>query len=621
LLRGKKVTLDTIITIIALGMALYHLASTQHLFVLPIQQQSIHLAFAVALVFLTSMRKGSRIRRVFSAGFILFCLLSIGYINFFFYELVDRSMFNTTTDLVVGMTLIVITIEASRRAFGLVFPILTSIIVAYAFLGQYLPQPLTAMALPWEKIVSRLSIGMSGGIFSSALRASVNFIFLFLLFGGILHASGASQFFIMVGRLVGKRIRGGPAMTAVVSSALMGMVVGSPTANVGITGTFTIPLMKKVGYRPEQAGAIEAAASTGGQIMPPVMGVAAFLMSDLIGVPYVDIMIAGAIPAILYFLAVGGYVQLNAIKLNIPKATEELNFKELWFNGLTFFVPLFALVFLLLRRNTPAFAAFWAIVSVIVVSLIMNKIQGRKFSLSSWIQGFVNGAVVGSQIAVTCACLGIVMAVLVFTGLGITIPAAVEALSGGNLLVALIIAFGIAIILGCGLPTAVAYILVGIVVAPVLVRMGVPLLHAHFFAFFACVFAFCTPPMAMAALVASGIAGAPFFTTALESTKVAIVGLMLPFLAVFCPVILLQPTSPMVATTGLIAFILGTLALIIALNNYFLSALNKWERTLCFACAGAFLGYIVVQNYTLLAIAAVLLVLETIWQLRKRKGG
>jgi len=606
--------LGMVITIVATIMVIYHLVSTQYLLLGPIPHQNLHLAFALVIVFLGTLQKRPRLWPWIFA-LILVSLVATAYVHIFYYDLELRSGFPTTADTIVGVILVFVAIESTRQAWGIALPLLAAFFIAYSFLGYLLPYPFYIMKFPPEQIISNMGIGMRG-MYGSVLSISANYIFLFVVFGSLLGASGATGFFIEIGKAMGKRLRSGPAMAAVVTSALVGMVTGSVAANVATTGSFTIPLMKKVGYRPEQAGAIEAAASTGGQIMPPIMGIAAFAMAVFTETPYVKIMAMAAIPAVLYFLTCAIYVHLHAIKMNITPIIEKSDVSELAKRAPLFIVPLGLLVFLLVIGHSAQYCVFWAMVVLVALSSIRRKTRP---SLGQWLQGFVSGAVTGAQIGVSVACIGTMIGVVVTTGLGIKIAAAVGSWSGGHLAVALVITMLVAILLGMGVPTFTAYVLVAIIAAPVLVKMGLSMVIAHFFVFYFACFSFVTPPIAIGALIAARLAKASYTKTALEATKAAIAGFVLPYAMISFPVLTLGSTETHLILTGSVALLGGLLALEIALVGQFFTRLHLGARTLFFVLGVLFVGFVIVQDYVLLVLGAALSVFLALWERRKKR--
>ncbi|UCG65304.1 MAG: TRAP transporter fused permease subunit [Deltaproteobacteria bacterium] len=613
-MKFEKVV-DGAIVLVGIPMAIYHLTYTQYMVAGPIPHQNIHLGLALILVFLTALRKSRKHWRLPLIAFILLSLIATGYVHIFYEDLEIRAMFNTIPDLIIGALLILLALEATRRSFGLLLPLLAAVAIVYAFLGHHIPEPFRAQHMSIGKTISSLSIGLTG-IYGTILRVSANFIFLYVLFGTLMVTLKATGFFMQVGRLIGRVVRSGPAMAAVVTSSLVGSVTGQAAANVAITGSFTIPLMKRVGYKPEQAGGIEAAASTGGQIMPPVMGAAAFLMSGITGYPYREIIVVAAIPAILYFLVVGIYVQLQAVRLNVSQMAEEVDLKEMLLSAPLFLIPLALMVFLLVKGFSAMYVAFWAIVIVTVLSLIRKKTRP---SFRELVNGFVQGAVGGARIGVSCACVGVIVSVVVMTGLGVKLPSAIEAWSGGNLNIVLALTMVASIILGCGVPTSAAYVLVAVVMAPVMLKLGLEVLQAHFFCFFFACFSFITPPVAVASLFACELAGAPYLKTAFESAKAGIAGFVLPFMIIWCPVLFLRPSDPLSATVQIAACIMILVALQVTFCNHYLARLSLTERALLVACFTMLLAYLVTQNYAWSIAGFILFIGVTVWQLRKTK--
>jgi len=592
-------------------MALYHLVSSQYLIVGGFKHQNVHLGLAFLLVFLVSLRDGTGKAKLLALAGIVLSLACTSYVAVFYDALELRAMFNTPIDLVVGVILIILVLEGTRRAFGLILPIIAFIAISYCFLGYLLPGPFRAMQVSPIKIIPALSIGFRG-IYGIILAISANYIFLFVFFGAILQVSGATGFFMQVGRMAGRRLKAGPAMSSVVTSALVGTATGSVGANIATTGSFTIPLMKKAGYKPEQAGAIEAAASSGGQIMPPVMGAAAFAMSGITGIPYLHIVVAAVIPAILYFVVLGLYAQFQATKLNLPNMVEPIDFREMLLRAPLFLIPIGLIVYFLIIGNTLMYSAFWGIISSILLSLARKQTRS---SLKIWAEGFTKGALAGAQIGMSCACIGMVVETLMLTGMGVRLPGLVETWSGGNMGIALLIIMVISIILGMGVTTLAVYVLVAMVTAPVLMKMGMPLLSAHFFVFFYALFSMVTPPIGMGAVIASKLAGADYLKTASEAVKAAIAGFVLPFLIIWNPVLLLKPVgSPLLIAIRIVACLIVLIALEATLVNCYLAIMRLWERVVLGISVAAIMGYFITEILPLLIAGGALFILVTITQ-------
>ena len=608
--------LSVAIAVVGVAMVLYHLASTQYLFVGPIDHQCIHLCFSLLLVFLVSMRATKRhtLRLVALVLLVLSLVLAV-YIEVFrdylelYFGVINQTAFT------MGILLVIVVIEGTRRAWGPVLPIVAGVFILYAFLGHYVPGALWHHHMSATTVICWLGIGLEG-IFGTVLACSANFIFLFIVFGALLEATGAIQFFLQVGRAASKVLAGGPAQTAVVSSSLVGMVTGAAMANVALTGAFTIPLMKKLGYTPETAGAIEATASTGGQLMPPIMGAAAFLMAGITGIPYVRIMLAAVVPALLYYLGVGVGVQVVALKQGMCRTIEKVDTRMLIRRGYLFLVPLIVIIVLLVRQFSPMYAAFYGIVTLLILSFIQKETRPSWRGLA---QGLVKGAVSGAKIGVACACVGMMAKVICVTGLGLKAASLVTTIAGGHLIIALAITMLISIILGIGVPTVAAYILVAVVVAPALVNMGVGLLPAHFFCFYFAIMAALTPPVALAVVAATGIAGGKYFKTGWEAVKLALFGFILPYLIVLNPVLLLQPVDTVYAALSLISIVASILAIVAAVYGYFVTPLGILERSLFALAAAALLGYAFGGVYLLFAVGMVGFVLLMLWQWRRRR--
>jgi len=610
--------LGRIITIVAVVGALYHLVCTQWLFQTFLEHQNNHFAFSLVLVLLVIIKQQPR-RWPYFLALMVVGLVATGYVKVFFSALQERAGFPTTADMIIGVMLIIVALETSRLAFGLAIPILACIFIGYDLFGHYLPDPFYHIKFDLEYVVSNLSIGLQG-MYGTALSVSVNYIFLFFLFGGILQKSGAIEFFSTLGKLAGRKLKGGPAQTAVVSSALVGSVTGSALANVAITGAFTIPLMKKVGYKPEQAGAIEASASVGGQVMPPIMGAQAFLMSAVTGISYVEIMIAALIPAILYFVGIGIYVELQARALNITPKFEEVNIKGMFIRMPCFVVPIGMLVILLVQGYTPMFCAFWGTVSLVAVNMFIDVLTERRLNLGKLVEGLTVGAIGGAKIGVTSAVIGFLLASMTMTGIGVKLSGMVAEWSGGVLFFACVITMLVSILFGMGVPTMVAYALVALMVAPALMNMGVPLLQAHFFCMFFAVFSNLTPPVALAALVGSGIAGGDYFKTAFTGFKIAMIAFILPYLIIWNPAVIMQPENAFIGVMTILTILMAMVSIAVVFTNYFITRVSPFQRIMFSLSAIILLGYAFTVHNLLLVIGIILMGLLTIYQLKIRRS-
>jgi len=525
-----------VLAIAAVSMVAYHLFTVYGVVLGNFEHQNLHLAFLLVIVFLDRLVVAkTTAARVLQGGLILAALGVTTYVGINLGRLEEDIGFPEPTDVVVGLIAIGICIEATRQAWGWTLPIVCAVFIMYFLVGHQISGPLTHREFNLDYVVSYLSIGLTG-LYGNFLAISANQIFLFVLFGSLMGLLKISDFLNELSKMVSGQMRGGPGLASVISSSMIGMVTGASVANVAITGAFTIPYMKKVGYKPALAGAIEATASTGGQLMPPVMGAAAFLMAFFVGVPYADIMIAGIIPAVLFYICVFFGVQAVSVVSDI-KAPKETADKRVVYLGIpSFFIPVGLIAVLLLQHYSTSVAAFWAIVSCLIIAYIRSD-RPTPYEL---LVRIMEGAVVGAKIGVSLAIVGMISQSLITTGLGGKIAGLVELLSMGNVHLALIMTMIVAIILGCGVPPAAAYSLVAIVVAPTLVKMGVPVLSAHFFCFYFAIISAVTPPVALGALAGAGIAGAPYFATAFRAFVLSLSGFIIPYLIVYNPVILLS---------------------------------------------------------------------------------
>lgn len=446
----------------------------------------------------------------------------------------------TNLDIVVAIILVVVTLEITRRTCGNILPLIAIIFLLYARYGHLIPGTLSHREYSWKKILSYM-MGMDG-IFSTSLQASATFVFIFVVFGAFLAATGSGQFFIDFALSISGSMRGGPAKVAVISSALFGTVSGNSVANVVSTGAFTIPLMKSIGYKSRFAAAVEATASTGGQIMPPILGSAAFIMASLIGVPYVTIVKASILPALLYFYTVFVMVDLEAVKNNLsgmPKDKIPVLKTVLVKQGFLV-LPLVVLILTLSVFNmSPIRAGIYGIITAVVVTFFRKE---TRITFKGILDALVAGAKSSCNIIAACATAGLVVGVLNLTGAGLKFASMIVAMSHGNLLFALIMTMLASIILGMGLPTTASYLICAAVAAPALTQLGVSTLGAHMFVFyFACISAI-TPPVALAAYAGAGIAKAKPLEVGFTACKIGIAAFIVPFMFAYGPALLLEGT-------------------------------------------------------------------------------
>ncbi len=608
--------IDYATIVVGLSMAAYHILYVFSMFQVQAMFLNSHLGFAFMLVFLSAAKQNIESPKVF----IYLCLALLAFLSAFYSfvmypELKLRVWFNTPLDIAVGVVLIILSLEATRRSFGLLLPILALVIVLYPFLGHHLPEPFYCTSYSLKRTLSNLSLTFRSGLHDVALSASANYIFMFVVFGSILKNVGGTEFFLQLARWVGAKFKGGPGMMAVVSSAGVGSVTGSVVANMTITGSFTIPLMKRVGYKPEQAGAIEGAASNGGQILPPVMGITAFAMAGVTGIPYLQICAMALIPALLYFLNVGAYVQLQAVKQHIDIAGEKADLRELVLSAPVIIVPFSLIIILLGIGYSVMYVAFWAITGVILTSLIRKKTRP---SLRAVLTGFAEGAALGAQLGAITACIGLIITTFTMSGLALKVAGGVESLSGGNFHLTLIIIAAICVLLGMAGVSIAAYLIVAMFAAPALIQSGVPFEMAHFFVLFPALFAYITPPVAFLAIVGAKLAEASYMKTAVETMKVAGMGLLLPFMFMYAPVLLLSPRGDINDITGIIASVLLIVAGQFSFVGYFVTRCSAAERLLWLAAMVLLFLFLPGSNYVLFWMGLVLAGVLTLYQFRKR---
>lgn len=526
-------------------------------------QRSIHLGFALALIFLLfpAWKKGARRDRVPFYDIIL-AILSIGvglYWPIYYEDIVQRVGRLGELDLAVGVLAIVLTLEATRRAVGLPITIISSAFLIYAFFGRSFPGFLAHRGQDLESVV-QLMFFTTDGILGTPIGVSATFIFTFLLFGAFLVKTGVGQYFNDLAVTLAGRLTGGPAKVAIFSSALQGTISGSSVANVVTSGSYTIPMMKKLGYKKEFAGGVEAAASTGGQLMPPIMGAAAFLMVEFIGggIQYWDIAKAAAIPALLYFTGVWIMTHFEAKRVGLKgiPAEEMPNRKEV-LKKIYLLSPIVAIIVFLLIGIPTMQAALYGILLTIIVSSID---RATRLGLRDTINALVDGARTALAVAAATAAAGIIVGVVVKTGLGLSLATGLVSASGGSILLTLFFTMLASIVLGMGSPTTANYVITSTIAAPAIITLlmlgeptgaAVPLvvaLSAHLFVFYFGIIADITPPVALAAFAAAGVSGGEPIKTGINSAKLAAAAFIIPYMFVLSPeLLMIDTTLPQVA--------------------------------------------------------------------------
>lgn len=597
-----------LVSLIAIAMSCFHFYTSGFGLLLAQKQGAVHLAFTLCLVFLLypATSKQSKTSGIPFYDFILGAVgvASAMYLVVFFNDLTTRAGLPTQTDLIMGFLLIVTLLEATRRISNPVLPCLAIVALLYCYVGRSLPDMIAHRGFSIPRIVNHMYLGTEG-IFGTPLEVSSTFVFMFILFGAVLEKTGLGKFIIDLSMALAGWSTGGPAKVAVVSSGLMGTVSGSSVANVCTTGMFTIPLMKSVGYEPHFAGAVEAVASTGGQIMPPVMGAGAFIMAQFLGVPYIEVALAAVVPALLYYFAVMVQVHFEATRLGL-KGIPWSQLPPLWpllkSKGFLL-IPLIAIIYFLLAGYTPLKAAFNGILVSFVLSWLNKE---TRLTPPRIMEAFETGARGAIGVACACATVGMVVGMGTLTGLALRIANAIVTLAGGSKILTLFYTMLASIVLGTGLPTTANFIVTSTMAAPALFKLGVPAKAAYMFVFYFGIAADLTPPVALAAYAGSGIAGSDPMKTGVTAFKLALAGFLVPYIYVYNPMLLFIDVVPLEMIQAIFTALLGVFLLAMATIGFYKAYLAWYMRII--ALGGA-LGLLIPGTLTDLAGLGVLVLI------------
>jgi TRAP transporter 4TM/12TM fusion protein len=518
----------------------YHLAYAYWHPFFALDHRALHWLFMSTLVFiLYPFAKKRSPRTRMSIVDWLFLAASSGICVWIFFNstaIMNRAGAYYVQDVLVGTALVVIVLEAARRSTGPAVPIIALVFIGYALLGRYLPDALSHRGYSIERLSTYLSLS-TDGIFGVPMGVSANFILLFILYGALLRKTGAGQFFTDVAFALTGWAKGGPAKAAVVSSAFFGMISGSSVANTVTTGSFTIPLMKRTGYPSHFAAGVEASSSTMGQIMPPIMGAAAFIMAEFLGISYFKVCVAAAIPAVLAFFSTFMQVHFRAVSMGLSGLPrhELPRIRNAFAKGWHHLFSIFLLVYFLMQDYSPERAVFWAILATIGSSFVIALV--RRESLAAFghqiLEGLAEGAIGAVEVAAACAAAGIIIGSITMTGLGIKFSSLVADASMGHLFLALPFTMIACLFLGMGVPTTAQYVIISSLVAPALVQMGVDAIAAHLFILYFGTRADITPPVALAAYAGAGIAGSDPWKTGLSAFQLGIAGFIIPFMFIY----------------------------------------------------------------------------------------
>lgn len=584
------------IAIICILYSLFHLYITFN--PMPaLLQRSVHVGVGFALIFLIfPASKTSSRKKVAWYDWIWF-LLSLSGMAYLIYEyqsiVTTRGGIANQTDVIFSIITVICVLEGSRRITGWILPILSSIFLLYPFISHldFMPNRLLTRPYDFGDIFGQLFL-KTEGLYSVAIGASVTFIFLFILFGAFLARSGMGQLFNDLALALAGDKKGGPAKVAVISSGFMGSINGSALSNVVSTGAFTIPLMKKVGYHKDFAGAVEASASVGGQILPPIMGASAFIMAETTGLPYSTIALAALLPAILYYLGVIAQVHFRAgrrdlkgiAKESLPRVKEVLKARG------HMLLPIVFLIFLLIKNVPVGYAAAYTIGFTVVVSMLRKE---TRMGINDILGALEDGARQSLAVMAACAVVGIIIGVVSLTSFGTVMTSSIVTLGAGSLFLTLILTMLASMVLGMGLPSIPAYIITATMAAPALAGFDVPILSAHMFVFYFGIFANITPPVCLAAFAGAGISGGDPMKTGFLSLKLALAGFIIPFMFIYSPAMLMiDPTGLAVTVkefplppiieivTVVLTSVTGVLALSAALEGYFKSDMSPMIRAI-----------------------------------------
>ena len=568
------------IALIAIAWSIFQIYAAMAGFIHPLFLYPIHLTFGMALVFLHfPLIKGGKKGRPIDVALTVFSFLIGIYIVWCFPRYSTRIPFvhdPTGADLFFGISLLILLLEACRRTVGMSLTIIAGVFIFYGFAGRIMPGLLGHRGLSIDRFVD-LQVLSPNGIFGLPIGVSAELVFYFILFGAFLERSGGGEMFSDLAYSVTGRVRGGAAKASVVSSALYGTISGSAVANVVVDGMFTIPLMKRSGFSPSFAAAVEAVASTGGQIMPPVMGAAAFILAQIVGVSYWEVAIAAAVPACLYYIALFFAIDFESVKMGFKGLTKaELPDVRTGLKlRIHLIIPLIIMVYYIVSGEvTPVTAALRAIAATVLISFVRKITRMGPARLLSALE---KGAREAVSVAIPCAAAGIVIGIVINSGLGLKFTDLMLYLSGGILILTLVFVMIAVIILGMGMPTSAAYLMGAILMAPALINLGVTPLAAHLFIFYFAVISMITPPVALAAFAAASISEADLWETGIVGMKIALPGFLIPFVFAYDNGLLLKgPLFDII--WRIVITTIGVIGLSAAIMGYFRRAATLWER-------------------------------------------
>ncbi|MBR6736278.1 MAG: TRAP transporter permease [Oscillospiraceae bacterium] len=576
--------------VICLFFTVYHLAYASGIRLLQmvnIKHHAIHVGLVLVLGFALypAFKKSSR-KKIPWYDWIFIALSAVMpfYVFYRYLDWTSTGFKPSQLDLIMGTILIILVLECSRRISGPALSILSIVFLFYGVFGRSFPGVFMHRGYSWERIVAYLTTDISG-IYGSSVKVSATFIVLFIIFGEVMNKCGMGQFFNDIANALAGHTKGGPAKVAVLASGFLGSINGSAVANVVTTGAFTIPLMKKTGYSKEFAGAVEATASVGGQLLPPIMGAAAFVMAETLGVQYPVIIKAAVLPALIYYLGIIIQVQMRATKDNlhgIPKEQLPKVGQVMKERGHLLLPIIFLLYMLIWSGKTVIVGAFWTIIVTILVAQLFSI---SRMSFKDICDGFVAGAKSTVSVAIACACVGIIVGICGQTGFALNVASTIISIGQESIFLTLLFTMITCMILGMGLPSIPSYLITATIAAPALVQLGVPAIAAHMFCFYFAMFANLTPPVALASFAAAGLSGGNPMKTGIASVKLALAGFIIPFMFVFNQKLMLENVGFIDGIQVIITSCVGVTLIAAAVEGYLYGRLNVALRVISFAAA------------------------------------
>jgi len=597
-----------VVCIISVILALFGIMSNSILMISSMKKSGFFMGCILAIIFLSYPLRKNQDKASHIDWILAFLGLTVGLYTVFTTDRISLEMLEAKQlDYIMAGIAIILVLEAARRSLGIWMAVIPFVFILYALWGHLIPGVLGHFGFTLKRLLLRMYL-VDEGVYGITTQVASSYIFLFILFGALLAESGVGDFFTSMSNKIAGASVGGPAKVATISSGLMGTISGSAAANVATTGAFTIPMMKKIGFSPEFAGAVEAVASTGGMIMPPIMGAAAFLMAQYLSLPYSAIMLAAFLPAVLYYISVFAWVHFRAQKLGIKGIKRsEIPAIHNFYRKLTLMFPLVVIIWAMFKGFTPIYAAFLGMITTIVVGFFQHERMTFKKTMFALIDG-VNASV---SAVMACITAGIIVGIASMTGIGQVVSYNIVNLSGNILFFALFLTGTASLILSMGLPATACYIIVGTVVAPALVRMGASPLSAHMFVFYFSCLSNITPPVAIASFTAAGIAQAKPVKVAWLSMMIAAPGFIIPFLFVYNPVLLLG-TDPFSFGTfwAFATACVGVVFMAVAGTGYFFLPLSGVSRLALFlgACLTLVPGWL--SDFVGIALMGIVLFLE-----------